>query len=694
MPYIEFTDFKGGINTLEPAWDIKPNQISEGSNVDFTFGYARGRFGFRKVFPVDFAETIDDCYFQNTFSPASFIVRCASMVYEGQVPIITVEDKETRFLEYRDFLLFVNGEVNYKWKKTGLKGSWNFQYTFPFESVYLDDFSWACATSNTFTAEDGTECSFEWEKQWLDGDVQVDGVWFATNSIDAAYSPNVETNYIRVPVELGVPVFPTTIYGGYTYEWEEAWTKVAPLDEIEWARIGMKSGPFQMCFHFERRRRKQGIHATFISTAPQDFLLWSTGYLYSVAFENGEGHWGNGNVFSYTPRKAVNTNVAPVPVSTDPQVVARRIYRTKIDGATFYYDTRIENNWDQLFLDKRVDNRLREEIETNHAKPPAAIDLTDHLSYLYLLVSPNLVYWADEYGQWESFPASNYEPFGASSRPGKKIQTLGEELAVFLDTSIWRWVNSTEDTFQKKKSLSNRGTISAKTVIDQGELLFFLDKPGVFGFDTVRDILITAPVQRLFTSGIDDPFAVDMDRIGQVVIGCLDGELFVAYPKVGETENTTLLVFNTLVKTFSLTEMSFGVTGIVTDPVTRALYFTTSNNIYQVLQAQDSEVDTELGWFFKTKDYAVEFENAGLTVKKHFGLFKPFYNTKSGTLQVDIYLDDAIIKTITYSAAESNEVGRRTIDLDKKGYRLAVKVTGTGDARFFGFGLEWEGLVP
>ena len=55
------------------------------------------------------------------------------------------------------------------------------------------------------------------------------------------------------------------------------------------------------------------------------------------------------------PNDGIKINI---PVSTDPKVVGRRIYRTTVNGSTFYYDGEVTDNTTTTYSSTKSDTQI------------------------------------------------------------------------------------------------------------------------------------------------------------------------------------------------------------------------------------------------------------------------------------------------------------------------------------------------
>jgi hypothetical protein len=414
-------------------------------------------------------------------------------------------------------------------------------------------------------------------------------------------------------------------------------------------------------------------------------------YKYRITYVNADGFESNGD----SDEKSVTVAAGPsdvalalIPLSNDPQVIARKIWRT-VDGGNLYrYVATIDNNHTTTYTDVMTDANLGVYMHgDSHDVPPAAIDCCEHLAQLFLLQSPNKVWWCKAFNEWEYFPGDNYEPFGSppTAAIGQKIYSHGEYLAVFLDTEIWLLEGSSDIDFSKKKSLANRGPVHARATAHRGDVVYFLDGAGIFMFDHVRDIELTRPVIGLFEPEWGAGARLDLDLRAESRMAYLDGELYLLYKSASAATNNYLLRHNLVGENFDLVG-SQDFVDIVADAKGKKVYACEGGFVYEMWTgAYKGDGSTAIYCSFKTKDFAMEEEVGGVHVLKQLEWIA-FDLDADGGCSVYVYLDGVSVASWSIVAA-ARQVYRKRIDVDKSGYRITVSVAMNSTSKFYGFSL-------
>jgi len=656
MPVKEFTDFSGGLVNVKAATEIEPKELQKSRACDSSQGgVLRCKKGWVKVNSAAMDADIDDCFFQSVFDIEGFLVRAGLILYDVDVATGTpypiryyVPDAEHRFDVFGDWIIIVDGTGNWKYVQDGTAVMWHTGYCYPWEGyLHLDTATmYACILTFIWSAA-GYWCCYEWEQEWVDHSYfTAEGFDRVTSTVYLAFSTDDVSiqNYQR-PVQLGID---------------------APATAPTLADSCVAGNP-------------NGV------------------YLYKVSFVNAdefESNMGDSATITVVNKQI---DLTAIPLSDDPQVVARRVYRTVAGGATYKLLVEIADNHTTSYRDNIADADLGATVDTqDHDPPPAAIDVTEHLSLLFLLVSPNFIYWCNAFDEWEYFEVTNYEPLGSSARTGRKVQTLGDHLAVILDTEIWKWTGSSEADFAKEKSLSNRGSVGSKAVFPRGDVILFVDGAGVFMYGTesplvmagvpTKDLYASEKVEALFRPEWGSADRIELLSKSMVAIAYLDGECLVAYPAYGSATNNRLLRCDMLRQSFDLMEVAFA--NLMVDQAGKKFYATAGPYIYELWTGSyRGDGATVVSFEAQTKDFGKEF--GALSARKEVEWIKFDCDPKNGQIDVTIYIDGVAAGSWTVDSG-NREMNRKRASVDRSGYRIKVKIEGTSDAEFYALAMKVE----
>src|SRR5574343_1206079 len=310
-------------------------------------------------------------------------------------------------------------------------------------------------------------------------------------------------------------------------------------------------------------------------------------FRYRVSFGNAFSRYGNAGFLCVNG--GPGSYIRDLPISNDPQVTSRWIWRTEMGGFVYKLCKIVENNSDTEWLDTVGVGLTTEELAIDHVKPSGCLDLCEHQSLLYMLQSPNLLYWPISYGDWESYPELNYEPIGSSARVGVRILPLGQEIICYNDLEVWRYLGAVEDDYAKKLSLANHRPLGADCLCSDGQVHFFYDRAGVFVFDSVRDVSLPVPIEQVFKRNSQSDWTADQDLLSTSIMCFLDGSIYIAYALDGSTVRDSLLIIEPGQKRATVLSLdqidNFGV-----DPLGQRLFYTVGDELHELVRSEERRV--------------------------------------------------------------------------------------------------------
>jgi len=183
------------------------------------------------------------------------------------------------------------------------------------------------------------------------------------------------------------------------------------------------------------------------------------------------------DVVSPSSQKVDLTNI---PVSSDPQVDKKRIYRTKANGAIFYWLADIANATTS-YEDNIADDSLGDEVSYDRYKPPKAEDVEVWDGRVWFLVpSENRIYYTNpgeeaERGNLNFLLVEDREPERIT---GMKV--FGENLYVFKESNSMFRINKIGDSYYEVEKLPFRTGCDARaSIAATDDLLIWKSKKGI-----------------------------------------------------------------------------------------------------------------------------------------------------------------------------------------------------------------------
>jgi hypothetical protein len=229
-------------------------------------------------------------------------------------------------------------------------------------------------------------------------------------------------------------------------------------------------------------------------------------YSYKVTFVTKQGFESNAGPQSadltLTAGRAAITLTA-IPVSNDPQVIARKLYRTVGDGSLWIYLDRIENNTTTTYSDVIADTSLGEstppdagDVSIDHSPPPTMGIIKLWRRTMFGAgdpSNPNSVYYSDV-DEAEAWPTLNITTLDA------RVTAIYEAYsALIIETELGKWqVTGDNPDFRFDKIITRIGCVGRRAA---GETLiegWAIDRDGMRLYDANNPVKISEPIRDKF----------------------------------------------------------------------------------------------------------------------------------------------------------------------------------------------------
>ena len=275
-------------------------------------------------------------------------------------------------------------------------------------------------------------------------------------------------------------------------------------------------------------------------------------YKYKYTYVDEDGYESNGSTTSAAiTAAALNTiSLTGVANSGDAKVASKKIYRTAVGGAIYYYEGAIPNNTTETFSSTIADSSLGTAIKTNHTVPPSTSHLiTKRRNKIYLAYIDYL--YPSHTSDVEYFPATWRKRTGNS----QKITGLLEQLSalpIVTDDSIERLVGTDEDNFELKNSYSTEGCVAVRSYVNCDNLIVYLGHNGINHFDGTTSGIFNQALNKYIKDNIVDAYRH---------LSCAtywDNKYILCYPKTGGTYPTETVWYDLKNKTYGVYSFAFG----------------------------------------------------------------------------------------------------------------------------------------
>lgn len=233
-------------------------------------------------------------------------------------------------------------------------------------------------------------------------------------------------------------------------------------------------------------------------------------YSYKVSYVSKYGSESNAG----PPSRTVTTSshglieLRNLPVSTDPQVVARRLYRTVAGGSIYLFLDQINNNKRTDYSDIIPDGSLgvttppqAGDFADDNSTPPKAGIVQKWKRTVFMAgdpLNPTTLYYSED-DDPESFPLNNAFLFD------NKITAIYESRAALIvetQTSKWQVIGDNPD-FSVDKIVDNIGCVGRRAAGTSKLVGYAVDRDGLRLFDGNDMLKISEPIRDKYDTDID-----------------------------------------------------------------------------------------------------------------------------------------------------------------------------------------------
>lgn len=179
-----------------------------------------------------------------------------------------------------------------------------------------------------------------------------------------------------------------------------------------------------------------------------------------------------------------------------------RIYRRK-DGATvgendFFLITTITDITTTAYTDNTADIDVGVLVSLDNNPPPTGGQVIFYNQMLFILGAdgdPHGIQHSRP-GDFESFPASHFLKFySRSTSPIVGAKELNGVLVVFFEDAIYHVTGTSVSTLRIRKMTENIGCVAPGSIQDLGNVIAFLWKDGLYGWDLTRPHNFGQPIE-------------------------------------------------------------------------------------------------------------------------------------------------------------------------------------------------------
>lgn len=228
-------------------------------------------------------------------------------------------------------------------------------------------------------------------------------------------------------------------------------------------------------------------------------------YQYKVTYVSKYGHESNAGPASISVTAASNARITltRLPVSDDPQVIARQIYRTVAGGSIYLFLDRVDNNTTTTFVDTTPDGSLgvstppqAGDFSNDNSPPPQAGIVKVWKNTVFLAgdpQNPTTLYFSDA-DEPESFPLINAIDLD------DKITAMYETYSTLIietETGKWQVLGDNPD-FSVDKIIHNMGCVGRRAAGSTRIIGYSVDRDCLRLFDGNNTYKISEPIRNKY----------------------------------------------------------------------------------------------------------------------------------------------------------------------------------------------------
>jgi hypothetical protein len=208
-----------------------------------------------------------------------------------------------------------------------------------------------------------------------------------------------------------------------------------------------------------------------------------------------------------------------IPVSTDPNVVKRTLYRTVSNGEIFYYLTTIDDNTTTTYEDHNFDEALGDELDENKIAPPNCdfvAEMGGVMFYIGLSSDKSKIAYSTQ-GYPYYVPALNRLEVGTGKDKFTGVLRAENTLLLFKANEIWALMGVDATTFTIQCLSPRIGCVNGDTLQLLSGYCFFVSNRGLEVMTTGGQFLSPTltddvPNIRIVTSSTSCTSAVSAER--------------------------------------------------------------------------------------------------------------------------------------------------------------------------------------
>lgn len=362
--------------------------------------------------------------------------------------------------------------------------------------------------------------------------------------------------------------------------------------------------------------------------------------------------------------------------SSDSQVTHVRIYRTLLDGATYYHDQDVAIG--TVTKDTNTaDGSLGSEVATDHNRPPlGSFVIGPNYNGTCFIAKDNLLYFCLP-KQPEYWPALYFIEISAPQFPVQCVVFFNGAPYCLTKNEIYNIQGTGQETFFPYRMEAITGAQGPQAAFSvHGKGIFHIGSDGIYLFSGSNDTKISQSAFDPIFRGEDAggmPGATSLTNAWIIQFG---NKLYVGYASAGYTYPTNVLVLNLDSDRVTYYAYDMEIRTVAVDQQNSRLLAGDSDGYVWVLETGTTDNGTAIDWEAQSKDYMLQ-TRAHFPREAKYDIDASAADSASGHLILDGVVHQ------THLLTGNNRDVRRRLVATGNGQTAAVRVSGSGSIAIY-----------
>ena len=367
--------------------------------------------------------------------------------------------------------------------------------------------------------------------------------------------------------------------------------------------------------------------------------------------------------------------------SADSQVTHVRIYRTLLNGSTYYHDQDIAIG--TLTKDTNTaDGALGEEVATDHNRPPlGSFVIGPNYNGTCFIAKDNLLYFCLP-KQPEYWPTLYFSEISAPQFPVQCVVFFNGAPYCLTKSEIYNIQGTGQETFFPYRMEAITGAQGPQAAFSvHGKGIFHIGSDGIYLFSGSNDTKISQSAFDPIFRGEDAGGLPGATSLANSWIIQFGNKLYVGYTSTGYTYPTNVLVLNLDSDRVTYYAYDMEIRTVAVDLQNNRLLAGDNDGFVWVLETGTTDNGTAIDWEAQSKDYMLQ-------TRAHFPREAKYDIDASAADSANGYLIlDGVVHQTHLLTGNNRDVRRRLVRTGN-GQKAAIRISGTGTVAIYAVEFE------